>query len=138
MDNNGNIREEFALKQQKTSEKHLVALLPKTQQILKRWLTDSGKIPSDFLFTNKRKPNEPLTTRRYRQLVKQWAVYIYADTTKYGTHSLRRTKSSLLYKKTGNLKAVQEVLGQKNISSTVQYLDVDKRAALELAKGIEL
>jgi len=56
----------------------------------------------------------------------------------FGTHSLRRTKASIIYKATGNLRAVQILLGHTKIESTVRYLGVDVEDALALAGGTEL
>lgn len=56
----------------------------------------------------------------------------------YGTHSLRRTKATLIYKKTGNLRAVQLLLGHTKIESTVRYLGIEVDDALAVAEQIDV
>jgi site-specific recombinase XerD len=79
-----------------------------------------------------------VTTRQYARLLKQWVRLIGLDPAAYGTHSMRRTKVSLLYKKTGNLRACQLLLGHTKLESTVRYLGVEVDDALELSEGLEL
>ena len=81
----------------------------------------------------------PLTgTRQYARLVDEWVTGIGLRREDYGTHSLRRTKASIIYKQTGNLRAVQILLGHTKIDSTVRYLGVDIEDALALAEGTEI
>ena len=79
-----------------------------------------------------------LSTRQYARLLKQWLEMIGLDPTIYGTHSLRRTKASLIYRKTGNLRAVQLLLGHQRIESTVRYLGIEVDDALEIAEKVEV
>ena len=79
-----------------------------------------------------------ISTRQYARLVDEWVVGIGLHAEDYGTHSLRRTKASIIYKRTGNLRAVQILLGHTKIESTVRYLGVDVEDALTLAEGTEL
>jgi site-specific recombinase XerD len=79
-----------------------------------------------------------VTTRQYARLLKQWVTLIGLDPAAYGTHSMRRTKVSLLYKKTGNLRACQLLLGHTKLESTVRYLGVEVDDALELSEALEL
>ena len=137
-DSNGKILNEFPVRQQKTKEPHIVLVSEGTQEILNKWIKQSQKYSDDYLFTGRDDPSTPLTTRRYRQLVKEWAKYLHLDSNQFSTHSLRRTKASLVYKKTGNLEAVRQLLGQKTITSTSFYLNVSKREALDLAKAVDL
>ena len=76
-----------------------------------------SKIPADYLFTGYRGPDAFLTTRQYARLVSQWVSGIGLDTSVYGTHSLRRTKTALIYKRTGNLRAAQLLLGHTKIEA---------------------
>ena len=68
----------------------------------------------------------------------EWVSAIGFRKEEYGTHSLRRTKASLIYKATGNLRAVQILLGHTKIENTVRYLGVDVEDALELAEATEV
>jgi site-specific recombinase XerD len=72
----------------------------------------------------------------YSKLVKKWASYARLDPRKYSTHSLRRTKSSVVYERTGNLEVCRQILGHHSIANTALYLGVDKRQALHVAKAI--
>jgi len=71
-------------------------------------------------------------------LVDEWVTGIGLSGEDYGTHSLRRTKASIIYKTTGNLRAVQILLGHKKIESTVRYLGVDIEDALALAERTDV
>jgi integrase len=79
-----------------------------------------------------------LSTRQYARLVDEWVSAIGLDSRAFGTHSLRRTKVSLIYKATGNLRAVQILLGHTNIENTVRYLGVDIDDALTLSERTEI
>ena len=83
-------------------------------------------------------PAGHLSTRQYARLVDEWVIAIGLRPEEYGTHSLRRTKASLIYKATGNLRAVQLLLGHSKIENTVRYLDVDVDDALSLAEATEI
>jgi site-specific recombinase XerD len=79
-----------------------------------------------------------LSTRQYARIVKRWTASVGLDPHKYGTHSLRRTKAAQIYKKTGNLRAVQLLLGHTKLESTVRYLGVEVEDALRIAEQVEL
>ena len=79
-----------------------------------------------------------LTTRQYARLVSEWVESIGLDPSLYGTHSLRRTKATLIYRRTGNLRAVQLLLGHTKIESTVRYLGVEIDEAIELSEQIDI
>jgi len=81
---------------------------------------------------------EHISTRQYAQLVGDWVEGIGLGRSAYGTHSLRRTKMALIYKQTGNLRAVQILLGHTKLESTVRYLGVDAEDALTLSEGTEV
>ena len=79
-----------------------------------------------------------LSTRQYARLVDEWVSAVGLDPRSFGTHSLRRTKVSLIYKATGNLRAVQILLGHTNIENTVRCLGVDIDDALTLSERTEI
>jgi site-specific recombinase XerD len=79
-----------------------------------------------------------ITTHQYARIVKKWITSIGLDPSVYATHSMRRSKATLIYKKTKNLRAVQLLLGHTNMSSTVRYLGVEVEDALEIAESIEI
>src|ERR1700682_6181506 len=79
-----------------------------------------------------------ITTRQYARLVAQWIASIGLDPSFFGTHSLRRTKPTLIYRRTGNLRAVQLLLGHKKIESTVRYLGIEVDDALAIAEQVDV
>jgi integrase len=60
------------------------------------------------------------------------------DTVVYGTHSMRRTKAAQIYRKTGNIRAVQLLLGHTKLESTVRYLGIEVDDALSLSEQVEI
>jgi integrase len=102
------------------------------------WLERRGGTISDFAFPSRVDPNRHLSTRQYARLVDEWVSAIGLSRAEYGTHSLRRTKASIIYKATGNLRAVQILLGHTKIENTVRYLGVDVEDALTLAEATEV
>ncbi len=89
-----------------------------------------------YLFPSRRSPH--LSTRQYARIVNGWVSEIGLDSRTYGTHSLRRTKPSLIYHRTKNLRAIQLLLGHTKLESTVRYLGIDIDDALEMAEKTEL
>ncbi len=109
-----------------------------TRQALDDYMKATGKQPGQFLFTGRRGADRCLTTRQYARLVSEWIASIGLDPTLFGTHSLRRTKATLIYKRTGNLRAVQLLLGHTKIKSTVRYLGIEVDDALEIAEQVDI
>jgi integrase len=136
-DHMGAVVEDVVLQQQKTKIGTVVTLSDKTRRALDYWMAVSLKMPSDYLFTGERRYS-PLSRSQYARLVKTWATYARLDPRHYSTHSMRRTKSSVIYDKTRNLAACQKLLGHKSIGSTAAYLGVDQRQALDIAKKIDV
>ncbi|MBU2779065.1 tyrosine-type recombinase/integrase, partial [Acidithiobacillus caldus] len=86
-----------------------------------------------------RKHNSPhLSTRQYARIVERWARSVGLDPAEYGTHTLRRTKATLIYKRTKNLRAVQLLLGHTKLESTVRYLGIEVDDTLEIAEQMEV
>ena len=96
------------------------------------------KEPRDYLFGAGEGSVRGLTTRQYARLVARWVASIGLDPLIYGTHSLRRTKATQIYRRTGNLRAVQLLLGHARIESTVRYLGVEVEDALAMAEQVEV
>lgn len=137
-DDRGNVKSEFPLQQQKTGMAHLVAISPSTQQALTKWIKQSEKVFYEFLFTGARKGKQtPLTRQHYARLVKGWVRRMRLNPEDYSTHSLRRTKASVVFQATGNIEVVRELLGQQSVNATSAYLNVGKRKALEIGKKFE-
>lgn len=90
------------------------------------------------LFPSKVNRQKPMTTRQYGRLVDEWIAPIGLSPAAYGTHSLRRTKAALIYRKTGNIRAVQLLLSHTKLDSTVRYLGVEVEDALSIAEGVDV
>jgi integrase len=101
------------------------------------YLRLTNRKPGQFLFSD-RGDRAGLTTRQYARLVQEWLASIDLDPAKFGTHSLRRTKAVLIYRRTGNLRAVQLLLGHSKIESTVRYLGIEVNDAIEIAEKIDI
>ena len=93
---------------------------------------------SPFLFYGNSEGKRQLSTRQYARLVKLWVEMVGLSPKLFGTHSLRRTKAAIIYRKTGNLRAVQLLLGHTKIESTVRYLGIEVDDALEIAEKVEI
>ena len=101
-------------------------------------MTTNRLRPQDCLFTSRRKSSAHISTRQYAKLLKGWVAAIGLDPYAYGTHSLRRTKATLIYRRTKNLRAVQLLLGHTKLESTVRYLGIEVEEALEIAEQTEI
>ena len=95
-------------------------------------------IGSEYLWPSRFHDRLHISTRQYARLVQDWITSIGLDASAYGTHSMRRTKVSQIYKKTGNLRAVQLLLGHTKMDSTVRYLGVELEDALLISEGVEI
>ena len=102
------------------------------------WLESRSGTINDFAFPSRVDHTDHLSTRQYARLVDEWATAIGLRREDYGTHSLRRTKAAIIYMATGNLRAIQILLGHTKIENTVRYLGVDIEDALELAEHTEI
>lgn len=123
--------------QQKTGMPVRFEITEQTREALQAWIAQAELSAADVLFPSRQRGAPHLSTRQYARLVKRWIALTGADPTEYGTHSLRRTKATLIYRQTKNLRAVQLLLGHRKIESTCRYLGVDVDDALEMAEHIE-
>jgi integrase len=95
--------------------------------------------PEHYLFPSRLAKSPHVSTRQYARIVHQWvAAAIGLDSTVYGTHTMRRTKATLIYKRTKNLRAVQLLLGHTKLESTVRYLGIEVDDALEISEQTEI
>ena len=124
--------------QQKTKRPVQFELLEPARLSLLAWLKRRGGSIENFAFPSRIDRTDHLSTRQYARLVDEWVSGIGLRREDYGTHSLRRTKAALIYKRTGKLRAVQILLGHSKIESTVRYLGVDIEDALALAEATEV
>jgi integrase len=126
------------VRQKKTGHPVRFELTEQTRQAIDDYVRTAGKKPGEFLFAGRRAPGRCLTTRQYARLVSNWIASIGLDPQLFGTHSLRRTKATLIYRRTGNLRAVQLLLGHTKIESTVRYLGIEVDDALAIAEQVEV
>lgn len=120
--------------QQKTGRPVPFELTETTRETLTVWLKLRGLRAGDWLFLSRSRPGEHLTTRQYGRLVDERVALIGLDPAGYGTHSLRRTKVALIYRRTGNLRACQLLLGHTKLESTVRYLGIAADDALVMSE----
>jgi site-specific recombinase XerC len=113
-------------------------LLEPAPASIQAWLERRGGTLGDFAFPSRTDRARHISTRQYARLVHEWVSGIGLRREDYGTHSLRRTKASIIYKQSGNLRAVQILLGHTKIESTVRYLGVDIEDALALSERTEI
>ena len=134
----GSFRDHATVIQQKTQRPVQFEIMSEARKSLQAWLDRRGGTICDFVFPSRIDYLGHLSTRQYARLVDEWVSTIGLDGREYGTHSMRRTKVSLIYKATGNLRAVQILLGHTNIENTVRYLGVDIDDALTLSERTEI
>jgi integrase len=131
---NGYTMDRATVRQKKTGRPVKFELTDQTRQAIDDYLMAAGKKPGEFLFTGRRGFGHSMTTRQYARLLSEWIASIGLDPKLFGTHSLRRTKATLIYRRTGNLRAVQLLLGHTKIESTVRYLGIEVDDALAIAE----
>ena len=132
------IRTRSMVIQQKTGRPVQFEITADVRASLLAWLERRGGTVDDYAFPSRIDHADHLSTRQYARLVDEWVTAIGLRREDYGTHSLRRTKAAMIYKATGNLRAIQILLGHTKIENTVRYLGVDIEDALELAEHIEI
>ena len=124
--------------QQKTHNSVQFEITQQTREAVSNWIEFSKLNRNDFLFKSRIQDSQHLSTRQYARIVKGWVSEIGLNSYDYGTHSLRRTKASLIYRRTRNLRAVQILLGHSKLESTVRYLGIEVDDALEMAEQTEV
>jgi integrase len=124
--------------QQKTVRPVQFELTADVRASLLTWLERRGGMINEYVFPSRVDHAGHLSTRQYARLVDEWVTAIGLRRAEYGTHSMRRAKASMIYKATGNLRAIQILLGHTKIENTVRYLDVDIEDALTLAQRTEI
>ena len=134
----GVIRNRATIIQRKTGRPVQGEIMTETRRSLEAWLARRGGCILDFVFPSRLNERGHLSTRQYARMVDEWVSTVGLDKREFGTHSMRRTKASIIYKSTGNLRAVQILLGHSNIQNTVRYLGVDVDDALTLSERTEI
>jgi integrase len=126
-----------SVRQKKTGRPVKFELTESTRQAIDDYLRATGKKSGGYLFTGRRQSGH-MTTRQYARLLSHWIADVGLDPHLFGTHSLRRTKATLIYRRTGNLRAVQLLLGHTKIESTVRYLGIEVDDALAIAEQVDV
>ena len=123
--------------QHKTQQPVRFELTEQTRDTVEAWIESAGLGQNSYLFPSRVAKSPHLSTRQYARIVKGWAALIGRNPKEYGTHSLRRTKATLVYRRTKNLRAVQLLLGHTKLESTVRYLGIEVDDALEISEQTE-
>ncbi|MEQ1767826.1 MAG: tyrosine-type recombinase/integrase [Methylotenera sp.] len=124
--------------QQKTGRPVQFEITEQTRKSVAEWIKVSELKSDHFLFPSRIHDSLHLSTRQYARIVNDWVEEIGLDPTSYGTHTMRRTKPTLIYRRTKNLRAVQLLLGHTKLESTVRYLGIEVDDALEMAEQTEV
>ena len=132
------IRNRAIVIQQKTNRPVQFELTADVRATLIAWLERRGGSAHDYLFPSRVDLHGHMSTRQYARLVDEWVTAIGLRKAEYGTHSLRRTKAAMIYRATGNIRAIQILLGHTKIESTVRYLGIEVDDALEIAESVEV
>lgn len=134
----GRVKERTSVFQSKTKQPVQFEITEDTRKSLRAWIDNPSMVGHDFLWPGRFHDPDHISTRQYARMVKDWVASIGLEPSAFGTHSLRRTKVAQIYKKTGNLRAVQLLLGHTKMDSTVRYLGVDVEDALAISEGVEI
>ena len=135
---NGKALSRAMITQQKTDRPVRFEITERTRRSIEKWIAAAGLVSTDFLFPSRLRASPHLSLRQYARLLESWVAGIGLDPTAYGTHSMRRTKATLIYRQTKNLRAVQLLLGHSKLDSTVRYLGVEIDDALEISEQTDV
>jgi site-specific recombinase XerC len=113
-------------------------ITPGTREALLKWMKFARLKSEDFLFLSRIHRSPHLGTRQYARILEHWVVELGLDPADYGTHSVRRTKATLIYRRTKNLRAVQLLLGHSKLKAIVRYLGIEVDDALEISEQTEI
>ena len=124
--------------QDKTQRPVQFEITPASRDALQAWIRQAGLKSEEFLFPSRLHESPHLGTRQYARVLRHWVDELGLDRADYGTHSMRRTKATLIYRRTKNLRAVQLLLGHSKLESTVRYLGIEVDDALEISEQTEI
>jgi len=113
-------------------------ITPATREAVQDWIKQAGLRTEDYLFLSRIHDSPHLGTRQYARILEGWIEELGLDAAAYGTHSIRRTKPTMIYRRTKNLRAVQLLLGHSKLESTVRYLGIEVDDALAMAEQTEV
>ena len=124
--------------QRKTQRPVQFELTEPTRSAISAWIEKAHLNSEQYLFPSRLSKSPHVSTRQYARIVHQWVTAAGLDPMCYGTHTMRRTKATLIYKRTKNLRAVQLLLGHTKLESTVRYLGIEVDDALEISEQTEI
>lgn len=124
--------------QRKTLRPVQFEITEQTRGDIATWIAKAQLKADEFLFPSRMHVSPHISTRQYARIVDQWVASIGLNPAEYGTHTMRRTKATLIYRRTHNLRAVQLLLGHTKLESTVRYLGIEVDDALEIAEQTEI
>lgn len=124
--------------QQKTHQPVQFEITEQTRSAVSDWIKEAKLKSENYLFPSRIHDSPHITTRQYARIVEKWVASIGLDPADYGTHSFRRTKATLIYRQTKNIRAIQLLLGHTKLESTVRYLGIEVDDALEMAEHTEV
>lgn len=134
----GQVARRAIILQRKTQRPVRFEIAEQAREAVQNWIDKAGLKSHQFLFPSVIRKGHNLSTRQYARLVRQWVASVGLNPMDYGTHSLRRTKATMIYRRTKNLRAVQLLLGHSKLESTVRYLGIEVEDALEMAERTEV
>ncbi len=134
----GRVRDRATVIQKKTGRPVQFEIMEQTRSAIRDWVSEGNRKSGHCLFPGRRRGQPHLSTRQYARIVHSWVKSAGLDSSAYGTHSMRRTKAAQIYRKTGNLRAVQLLLGHTKLESTVRYLGIEVDDALVLSEQVDL
>jgi integrase len=134
----GRVASRAIVMQRKTQRPVQFEITESTRESLSNWMCEAARGPDDYLFSSRLHDSPHLSTRQYARIVHRWVKAIGLNPAAYGTHTMRRTKPALIYRRTKNLRVVQLLLGHSKLESTVRYLGIDVDDALEIAEQTEV
>ena len=134
----GRVATRAIVMQQKTDRPVRFEIMEQTRVAITAWMRHKKLGPNDYLFPSRIKSSSHISTRQYARLLDSWLEEIGLDPATYGTHSLRRTKVTLIYRRTKNIRAVQLLLGHTKLENTVRYLGIEIDDALEISEQTDV
>jgi len=134
----GRTRDRATVIQKKTGRPVQFEITEQTRRAIGEWLAAVGAGQDRYLFPSRFRKQPHISTRQYARIVHRWVERAGLDSSAYGTHSMRQTKPAQIYRKTGNLRAVQLLLGHTKLESTVRYLGIEVDDAISISEQVEL
>lgn len=134
----GVIKDRVSILQSKTQTPMRFELMDGTRKSLMEWIADPIMTGHAYLWSGRFHDRPHISTRQYARMLKDWVASIGLEPSAYGTHSMRRTKVTQIYRKTGNLRALQLLLGRSKMDITVRFLGVDLEDALATSESVEI